>query len=508
MQLEANEDVDGNSGLPAAQTTAVLHQGPYGSLKNFDRTMYSPDIEDQALIMETGSASRVQYNALRQPYRPSAVINRHKPTTKKATPLLGSRCHVLENSTELTSFIGIYPLSGITYKLNSREIKPQKPSRQPLGALESDLRPQFNLRPMMCHSAKSSTGNRNNAQLHRNLNPTNSLKVEDALKLQGDGNVDKTEVETKLFHVKIRASSDDAAFDKLSRYHQCSAQTVRCTHTREQLKTILQRPATSTFPRTTLSKKNASFQGSRHNAVVHQKVTKNQEIDCHRQDDKPNTEGTQLEHTMTNCEERLADSVFPETSAAVGILRNSCQSVAPLPPSPVIAIVNTLSSARPVSRDADKIKDRSTRVWKGKIENENTTWLRAVKHSKSPNQRRKARPVTTPTTKRFGNGDERQSAFAKSRSVASDEDELSTDNSEDLVDGGNDVILRQTLLKQREARNAAENSEEEKQERNERICEWLLGLNYSDQERPPSPVIVEETPMQTDTAIHIVYNGN
>lgn len=478
--------------------------------------MYSPDIEDQALLMETGSASRVQYNALRQPYRPSGVLNRHKPTTKKATPLLDSRCHgqsVLENSTELTSFIGIYPLSGITYKLNSREVKPQKPSKQPLTAQESELGSQFNLRPMVCHSAKSSTGNRNNAQFHRNLNSRNSLKVgEDALKLQGDGNVDKTEVETKLFHVKIRASSDDAAFDKLSRYHKCSAQTVRCAHTREQLKTILQRPATSTLTRATFYKKNVSAQGSRHNAVVHQKVTKSQEIDYHRQEDKPNTEDTKIEHTMTNCEERLADSVFPETSAAVGILRNSCKSVAsiapPLPPSPATAVVSTLSSARPISGDADKFKDRSPRGRKGKVEHENTTWLRAVKHSKSPNQRRKVRPVTAPTTKRFGNGDERQSAFAKGRSVASDEDDLSTDNSEDLVDGRNDVILRQTLLKKREARNAAENSEEEIQERNERICEWLLGLNYSDQERPPSPVIIEETPMQTDTAIHIVYSGD
>lgn len=536
QQLKPNEAVDGNSVLPVTQLTTYLNKG-YESLRNFDHAMYSPDTKDQALIMQTGSRSRVQYNALRQPQRPVGAINPHEPTTIKTMPLLGGRFHeqsVIENSAELSSFIGIFPLSGITYKLNSRDIKQQKPRKQPLSVLESELGPQFNLQPMMCNSTKSSTGNRNNARINTDHNSTNSLKGGgEASKVKGD---DEAQVENKLFHVKIRTSKDDAALDKLSRYHRCSAQTVRCTHTREQLRTNLHvhRPATSTLTRSTLHKNSASVQASRNNAEVHRKVTESQEID-YRQPDESNNGGTQLERTATNSEKRLTGSVFPASSAAVGVSRSrqSVVSIAPplLTSSP--AVVNTLaapsvtlfqshlpiksalilnnsalSSARLVSGEADKIRDRSARGRKGKLENENATWLRAVKHSKSPNQRRKTKPVTASATRRFGSAGGRQSTFAKGRSSSSIEGELTSETNKVLVCGSSDGILRQTLLEKREAMNAAENSEEEIQERNERIFEWLIGLNYSDQEAPPSPVIIEETPMQTDTAIHIVYNGD
>lgn len=42
-------------------------------------------------------------------------------------------------------------------------------------------------------------------------------------------------------------------------------------------------------------------------------------------------------------------------------------------------------------------------------------------------------------------------------------------------------------------------------EKNDRIVEWLIGVESA--EPPPTPEISEEEPSQTDTAIHVVYNG-
>ncbi len=45
-------------------------------------------------------------------------------------------------------------------------------------------------------------------------------------------------------------------------------------------------------------------------------------------------------------------------------------------------------------------------------------------------------------------------------------------------------------------------------EKDRRIREWLMGVESSDPDRPETPIINEEEPVQTDTAIHIVYNGD
>lgn len=50
-------------------------------------------------------------------------------------------------------------------------------------------------------------------------------------------------------------------------------------------------------------------------------------------------------------------------------------------------------------------------------------------------------------------------------------------------------------------------SDPEEEEREQRIIDWLIGVENEEAERPPTPCIVEEEPAQTDTAIHIVYDG-
>lgn len=70
-------------------------------------------------------------------------------------------------------------------------------------------------------------------------------------------------------------------------------------------------------------------------------------------------------------------------------------------------------------------------------------------------------------------------------------------------DSGDRVVLRQTILERREAEEADDGDA-----KNERIVAWLLGLRYDQTERLPSPDISEEMPLQTDTAIHIVYDGD
>jgi hypothetical protein len=44
-------------------------------------------------------------------------------------------------------------------------------------------------------------------------------------------------------------------------------------------------------------------------------------------------------------------------------------------------------------------------------------------------------------------------------------------------------------------------------ERQDRIIQWLVGVESSCEEHPPEPKIVDTGPTQTDTAIHIVYEG-
>ncbi|XP_064653018.1 serine/arginine-rich splicing factor 11-like [Lineus longissimus] len=43
--------------------------------------------------------------------------------------------------------------------------------------------------------------------------------------------------------------------------------------------------------------------------------------------------------------------------------------------------------------------------------------------------------------------------------------------------------------------------------RQDRIIQWLIGVETSCEERPPEPTIVDTGPLQTDTAIHIVYES-
>lgn len=46
-------------------------------------------------------------------------------------------------------------------------------------------------------------------------------------------------------------------------------------------------------------------------------------------------------------------------------------------------------------------------------------------------------------------------------------------------------------------------------EKEQRIIEWLIGVREADSSRPPTPVTpIDSEPPQTDTAIHIVYNGD
>ena len=47
----------------------------------------------------------------------------------------------------------------------------------------------------------------------------------------------------------------------------------------------------------------------------------------------------------------------------------------------------------------------------------------------------------------------------------------------------------------------------EEGEREQRILDWLIGVENEEAERPPSPSIIDEEPVQTDTALHIVYDG-
>ena len=79
----------------------------------------------------------------------------------------------------------------------------------------------------------------------------------------------------------------------------------------------------------------------------------------------------------------------------------------------------------------------------------------------------------------------------------------------------NERNLQKNTKKQGKQRGRDNNNRVEEQdesntsdgERNNRIVEWLIGVQSA--ERPPSPEILqEEEPPQTDTAIHVVYNGD
>ena len=45
-------------------------------------------------------------------------------------------------------------------------------------------------------------------------------------------------------------------------------------------------------------------------------------------------------------------------------------------------------------------------------------------------------------------------------------------------------------------------------EKNDRIIQWLIGVDSAAAEEPPLQAIPDEEPVQTDTAIHIVYDGD
>ncbi|XP_013397934.1 uncharacterized protein LOC106164536 [Lingula anatina] len=67
-----------------------------------------------------------------------------------------------------------------------------------------------------------------------------------------------------------------------------------------------------------------------------------------------------------------------------------------------------------------------------------------------------------------------------------------------------DVLSRQPSSKADDS--AQGDSAGEDGEQDERIIQWLLGVESA--EHPPEPVIIDEEPSQTDTAIHIVYQGD
>ena len=50
--------------------------------------------------------------------------------------------------------------------------------------------------------------------------------------------------------------------------------------------------------------------------------------------------------------------------------------------------------------------------------------------------------------------------------------------------------------------------DEDDEMKRQRIEDWLQHLDNVVLDRPPSPVIDEDVPPQTDTAIHIVYDGD
>ena len=50
--------------------------------------------------------------------------------------------------------------------------------------------------------------------------------------------------------------------------------------------------------------------------------------------------------------------------------------------------------------------------------------------------------------------------------------------------------------------------DEEEAATRRRIEEWIIELRDFEFERPPSPDIEDDEPTQTDTAIHIVYDGD
>ena len=52
-----------------------------------------------------------------------------------------------------------------------------------------------------------------------------------------------------------------------------------------------------------------------------------------------------------------------------------------------------------------------------------------------------------------------------------------------------------------------EDVDPEEGEREQRIIDWLIGVESERPERPPSPSIIDDEPTQTDTAIHIIYDG-
>ena len=53
-----------------------------------------------------------------------------------------------------------------------------------------------------------------------------------------------------------------------------------------------------------------------------------------------------------------------------------------------------------------------------------------------------------------------------------------------------------------------ESKSDHEEEKRYYIMDWLNGVYHSDLEVPQSPIIDEEKPTQTDTAFHIVYNGD
>lgn len=74
---------------------------------------------------------------------------------------------------------------------------------------------------------------------------------------------------------------------------------------------------------------------------------------------------------------------------------------------------------------------------------------------------------------------------------------------------GEDVLNAQNLRRLQGGEHVESNDEEDEEQdetvRNERIIQWLIGVETS-AEKPPSPApVVEDGPTQTDTAIHIVY---
>ena len=84
----------------------------------------------------------------------------------------------------------------------------------------------------------------------------------------------------------------------------------------------------------------------------------------------------------------------------------------------------------------------------------------------------------TPNTKRVDNNMDY---------TAHNDDDINDNNNEDDEDDGDD---------------------EDDEMKRQRIEDWLQHLETVVLDRPPSPVIDEDVPPQSDTAIHIVYDGD